>query len=222
MSIPWGLFMPTRPTDTHNPPTAPKRRQPAPPRRYDLFCTDGSARFRLQLSDEGVSPGPDGIEFMLERRWSSQSWDDVVSVTVNSTTRPDSAPIATCRIKFYDDEGLLVTSANANGLSDGTRNGEFNDFVRDLHRRLLASGTADDITFRSGYSQARSWALLVSLIAATGIFVVLPVALFFITRRAEILLMTLVGALLVLPGARLVGSNRLGSYRPDSPPKFFK
>jgi len=215
--------MPTKQTDPQKPAAAPKRKQPAPPavRRYDLFCTDGSARFRLQLNDEGVSPGPDGLEFMLERRWSSQVWDDVVSVTVNSNTLPDSAPIATCRIKFYDGEELLVTSANANGLSDGTRNGEFDDFVRDLHKRLLASGAASDVTFRSGYSRARSSALLVSLLAAAGIFVVLPVVLFFLTRRADILLMTLFGALLVVPGATLLGANRLGSYRPDSPPKFF-
>lgn len=214
--------MPTRPTNTHTPATAPKRNQPGPPpiRRYDLFCTDGSSRLRLQLNDEGVSPGPDGLDFMLERRWSNRTWDDIVSITVNSSALPHSAPIATCRIKFYDGEELLVTSVNANGLSDGTRNGEFNDFVRDLHRRLLASGAADDITFRSGYSRARSSALLISLIGAAGIFVALPVVLFFVTKRADILLMTLFGALLVIPGATLLGANRLGSYRPDAPPNF--
>jgi len=215
--------MPTKPADTQKPPTTPKRKQPGPPpvRRYDLFCTDGGARLRLQLNDEGISPRPDGLDFMRERRWSSRSWDDIDSITVNSSALPDSAPIASCRIKFYDGEELLVTNANANGLSDGTRNGEFNDFVRDLHKRLLASGAAEDITFRAGHSRARSSALLISLVAAAGIFVVLPVVLFFITGRADILLMTLVGALLVVAGATLLGANRLGSYRPDSPPKFF-
>lgn len=159
---------------------------------------------------------------MLDRRWDNRTCGDIAAVTVSSNTVPDSVPIATCRIRFDDGEELLVSSANANGLSDGTRNGEFNDFVKDLHGRLLASGTAGDITFRSGYGPARAWALLVSLIAAAGIFVALPVALFLVTRRADILLMTLFGALLIVPGAKLLGPNRLGSYRPDAPPNFFK
>src|SRR3569833_2306707 len=71
-------------------------------RRYDLFCMDAGPRPRLQLTDEGVSPAVDHLEFMLERRWQRRSYADIVAVTLQSNALPDSAVIANCRSEFED------------------------------------------------------------------------------------------------------------------------
>jgi len=182
---------------------------------------DAGPRPRLQLTDEGVSPGVDHIEFMLERRWQRRSYADIVAVTLQSNALPDSAVIANCRIEFEDGAEVVVSSANANGLSDGSRNGDFDDFVHDLHGRLLADGAAADIAFRAGFKPWRRRLLLGGLLAAAALLVVLPIGVFIATRRPELLAATLVGVGLMLPGVALVGPNRPRSYRPDAPPGFF-
>jgi hypothetical protein len=224
--------MPTQPTRRPALTPAPKRtarsasaRAAAPPldqpRRYELFSTDGTLKLRLQLTDEGVLPRPDGIDFMRDRRWTRRLYRDIAAVTLSTSALPDSSIIGTCRIEFGDGSMLLVTSADASGLSDGTRDGEFNAFVADFHRRLAAA-RGDRIVFRSGYGRARSISLVVSLLAAGAMFLALPIALWVWTGKLIWLGMLLFGVLLMLPGARLVRPNLGGTYRPEQPPRLLR
>jgi hypothetical protein len=191
------------------------------PRRYDLFMTSGRVRFRMKLADLGIEPQARRLSFMLDGQRHSRPYSDMATVTLNSNALPDSTVIGVCRIDFRDGERLLVLSANANGLSDGSRNAEFSAFVRDLHGRLIANGAADAISFRSGFSNPRFRTLAVALAAAALLFLVLPLILFAATGEPRLLLGLVFGVLLILPGARLLGPNRPATYRPEAPPDFF-
>jgi hypothetical protein len=171
----------------------------------------------LQLTDEGVTPGVDGMDFMLNRRWTRRAYREIVAITLSTSGLPDSSIIGVCRIVFTDGMALLVSSVNANGLSDGVRNSEFNAFVADLHRRLMAAGE-EGIAFRSGYGRMRSIALVLSLLAAVVLLIALPIALALLDGRPIWLLTLPFAALLVLPGARLAHANLGGRYRPNRPP----
>ena len=98
---------------------------------------------------------------------------------------------------------------------------EFNAFITDFHRRLVSAGE-DGIVFRARYKRARWIGLMVSLLAAAGMFLALPVALWMLTGKLIWLGMLVFGLLLVLPGARLLRPNLGATYRPEQPPQLLR
>ena len=187
--------------------------------RYDLFVTDGHLRLRLKLEDAGVGPMPDRLYFMLDGKWQHRAYRDIAAVTLSSSAIGSSAVIGMCRIRFRDGTEVLVSSAGASGLSDGSRDEAFAGFVREFHRRLVDSGAAGAMAFHSGFSTARARGLTAALVAAGVLLVALPLGLFIATGNLQLLYgAAAVAFVLIAPALRVLGPNRPASYRPSEPP----
>lgn len=190
-------------------------------KRYGLLITgDSSLRFRMRLTDEGISPGADRLGFMREGEWMSWPYADIGSVTLSSNGVNGSNLIGRCVVEFRDGTRLSVTNAGERGLARADRVPEYRTFVRDLHQRLISSGAAKHIVFRSGHSPARRNVLIAAIVAGTALFIALPVVLLLLTGKLQMLTALAGGLLLLQPACQVVGPNRPGIYSPSDPPEF--
>jgi len=186
--------------------------------RYDLFTRDGDTRFTWSLTDEGVALEDDALMLMRAGRWTRASYHDIVAVKLSSGVLGRSNTMGNCTIELANGSKIIVSNVNKRGIADGFRDGIYRRFVADLHQHLLSSGAAEGIDFHSGFSQGRMTGLLFALIAATGLFLVLPFVLFIATHDIETLWILLAGAGLVIPVYRIANNNQPAAYMPASPP----
>lgn len=186
--------------------------------RYDLFTRDGQTRFTWTLTDEGVALEDEALVLMRAGRWTRAQYHDIVSVTLTSGTLGRGNTMGSCAIELANGSKIIVANVNKRGIADGFRDGLYRRFVADLHKHLLASGAAESIDFHSGFSQGRMTGLLFALIAATGLFLVLPFVLLIATHDIETLWILLAGAGLVIPVYRIANNNQPAAYMPANPP----
>ncbi len=187
-------------------------------RRYALFTTDGATRFRMRLTDQGISPGFDSISFEREGSWTSRPYAEIRSVWLSSNGVGRYGVAGQCVIEFRNGDRLVVSSADARGLPAAVQKPGYRDFIRDLHERLVASGVSRGISFRSGYSEARRTILIVAMVAAVALFIALPLVLFLATGAWQMLGAIAFGVLLLWPAFQVVGPNSPRIYHPASPP----
>ena len=186
--------------------------------RYDLFTRDGETRFVWSLTDEGVALEADALVLMRAGRWTRANYEDIISVTLSSGVIGRGNVIASCTIVLGNGSRVIVSNVNRTGVADGFRDGIYRRFVADLHKHLLASGAATGIEFHSGFSQTRMTGLILTLIVATGFFLVLPFVLLVATHDIKALLILLAGAALVVPVYRIARTNQPSTYLPAEPP----
>ena len=191
-----------------------------PIRKYDLFVTYTNG-IKMRLNDEGVSPTADGIEAMRSGRWVSLPYADIRGINLSTAEMAKSALIATCQITFRNGSFLRVINTNAWGTGDPLRNGDYQAFVEDLHRRLVAANADSQIDFTIGMSATRSRVLKVALIAGSALFVALPIVLFVMTGKFQALLLCLAGFAFLAPALRTAEKNQQRSYSPKAPPNLF-
>ena len=189
---------------------------------YDLFTRDGATRLVWRLTDRGVALEPGAFIVRRSGQWTRAEFKRILSVTLSSGQAPGSRAIASCTIQMSSGLRIVVSNLNARGVSDGSRDGIYRQFVADLHARLRDAGVASGVAFRSGFSQARSTGLLVAGLIATGFFVVLPVILLLATHELKALLITAAGLGLVVPIWRTFSANQPGSYNPRLPPDLLR
>ena len=187
-------------------------------RRYDLFTRDGETRFVWSLTDEGVALEADALVLMRAGQWTRAPFDEIVSVTLASGVIGRGNTMGSCTITLGSNGKVIVGNTNKSGVADGFRDGIYRRFVVDFHKQLLDSGAATGIDFHSGFSQTRMTGLILTLIVATGFFLVLPFILLIATHDLKALLILLVGAALVMPVYRVARTNQPSTYGPADPP----
>jgi len=187
------------------------------PRRYDLFLRHRAGLF-WKLTDEGIVPGPDKLSYMQDGRWGYRLYADIVTVNLSSAHIVRHGRLSQCGISFRNGATLGISTSDERGLPDPGRSESFFDFIADLHQRLIASGAARDIRFTRGGTPRRMAFLRVALVAAAGLFIVLPVILAMVARSWEPLEIMLFGALFVWPAWESANKNEPGSYNPKYPP----
>jgi hypothetical protein len=186
--------------------------------RFDLVTTDGQRRFVLTLKDSGVALEPDAILVRRALRWTRTPFTGIMSVTLSSGAVGRSGVIGNCTIQLNNLSRIVVSNVNNRGFANGQQNGAYRNFIRAFHQRLIASGAAKSISFRSGYSEARITGLRVALVFATAFFLVLPFVLLLISRDLKALSLLAAGAALVVPLFGVASKNAPSAYYPDRPP----
>lgn len=186
--------------------------------RYDLFSHDGNRKLVWRFKDEGVMVEDGAIAIMRSSRWMRVPFSQIASVTLSANVIGRSATIGQCTLALEDGRRIVVGNGNDQGLADGQRDGPYRLFLRDFHRRLISSGEAAAISFRSGYSQGRMNGLIFAAVLGSAFFVVLPLVLLAITRDIKALVIMAAGAAFIWPAWRMIDTNRPASYRPEAPP----
>ncbi len=200
--------------------TASVPEQPEP-RRYDLFLRHRGGLF-WKLTDEGIMPGVEKLSYTQDGRWGYRPYADIDAINLSSALVYRQGKLAQCAITFRNGSVLNVGTWSDRGLPDASRHEAFFDFITDLHHRLIVSGDARRIRFSRGNSPGRSTVLRVALVAAAGLFIVLPLILAAIARSWEPLQMVLFGALFVWPAWETATKNEPGSYSPKYPPDMLE
>lgn len=183
---------------------------------FDLFTSDG--HFQWQLADRGVEVGADRLTIRRAGRTTEVPYADITQVTLSTTYMQHSRAVGQCILALANGGKVIVTSADASGLSDGRRDQIFRSFVRDFHSALVHSGAAIAIAFHSGFTRGRMNGLVGILIVATLFFVALPLGLLLMARDAQILWVLGAGAALLIPAYRAAQTNQPATYNPGAPP----
>ena len=186
--------------------------------RFDLFFRDGPTRVVWRLRDNGVELEPDAIVVHRDGRTHRTPFADIVNVTLNSALVGRRSMVAMCTMNLRNGGRIVVSNSAASGLPDGLRDDTFRAFVTSLHQRLVNSGAARNISFRSGFSNVRINVLRTALVAAAALFVVLPIVLLIITGEVKALFLALAGGFLVYPALKAASANSPATYRPEAPP----
>ncbi len=187
------------------------------PRRYNLFLRHRGGLF-WRLTDEGIMPGVEKLSYMQDGRWGYRLYSDIYSINLSSAHIPRQGVIAQCGIMFRNGTTLGLSTSNAAGVPDGSRQETYFDFLTDFHERLVASGASKDISFTRGGTQTRMRILYGALIVGTMFFVLLPIILAIIVRSWEPFQLMLMGGLLLWPAWQSADKNQPGSYDPRYPP----
>lgn len=124
--------------------------------------------------------------------------------------------VAMCLISFADGYVLTVYNGSAQGLPDDAQAALYRDFVRGLHRRLVASRAPVD--YVAGYAEGRYHIVLVAGILLGLIAVALPFVLVLITGESKALFLLAGGVFLFWPLYRMVQANKLNRYDPADLP----
>lgn len=185
--------------------------------RFDLFYRDGPARIVWRLTDNGVDLEPDALVVRRNGRLSRTPFAEIVSVTLNSALIGRNT-IAMCTIQLRNGGRIVVSNANARGLADGTLDRPYREFIVGVHQRLLDSGAARGISFRSGFSTVRIAVLRTALVAGAALFFVLPLVLLVVTGEVKALFLAIAGGLLLYPALKAASANRPATYLPNAPP----
>ncbi len=186
--------------------------------RYDLFSHDGRKRLVWRFKDEGVMVEDAAVAIMRSSRWERIPFAQIASVTLTSSVVGRSGTIGQCALVLEDGRRVVIGNGNDQGMADGQRDGPYRLFLRDLHQRLIESGEAPAIDFRSGYTPGRMNGLLFAAIIGTLFFVALPLVLLVISRDVKALVITGTGALFIWPAWRMIEANRPAMYEPEAPP----
>ena len=186
--------------------------------RYDLFTLDAAARLIWKNTDRGVAIEPTALVLWRAGRWRKLRYDEIDTITLSTGVIGASRTIGQCTLTLRTGRRIVITNTNAAGTADGMRDELYREFIRDFHRALIVSGAAGYIVFRSGFSRGRMTGLMVALVAAAGVFVLLPLMLLLITRNLQALWLLLAGATIVAPAAGIAHSNKAAAYAPQQPP----
>jgi len=184
---------------------------------YDLYMAHSAGR-RLLVTDKNISLGKEDFAYPIRGRLGTSRYDDVVGVTLSSTQLKRACTMGQCTIHFASGSILRLLNVSGLGRPDAAHSEHFRRFVRDFHARLIASGAASRIVFRSGMSESRANFANAVIVVAALMFVVLPVILLFITHQPKGLFVCLAGASLVWPLYKSVRRNRPAVYQPTTPP----
>ena len=188
---------------------------PADPGRYYELCfREGAGRIVFRYKEKGITLGEDRMAWQTDGRKAEGRYADIDGIRLSTGHIPKSGPIGECRITFRSGLVLAITSATKWGHSDEDRNGAYIEFVRDFHRRL---STADKgrIRFEAGNTPGRQMFGRIALVLGGAFFVLLPLALFFLTGEFEALGITAAGAVFLWPVLILIRKNEPRTYSPD-------
>lgn len=186
--------------------------------RYDLFTHDDTRRLVWRFKDEGVVVEDEALLVMRASRWARIPFRDIAAVTLSSNVIGRSPVTGQCIVRLEDGRRVVISSGNEQGIADGRRDGPYRLFLRDFHRKLIESGEARAIEFRSGYTQARMNGLIFATIIGTLFFIATPLVLLLLTRDVKTLLICLAGIGFIWPAWRMIEANRPMNYEPSAPP----
>lgn len=185
-----------------------------PGRRYELYLREGGGRIVLRYKEKGITLGEDRMAWRADGRRAEGRYADIDSIRLATGHVPKSGPLGECRVAFRSGLVLAITSATEWGHSDEDRNGAYIEFVRDLHRRLT-TGDRGRIRFEAGNTPGRQMFGRIALVLGGAFFVLLPLALFFLTGELEALGITAAGAFFLWPVLILIRKNEPRTYSPD-------
>jgi len=190
---------------------------PAPPRRYELFVSESTARFFWKLKDEGVTLSAEGISWRTGGMERARAWNEVGGVNLSTSYIHKQGTVYACTISFLGGGVLIVRSVSAWGHQDETREPAYREFVETLHARL-ARPEFSGVRFVAGTTATKALGFKITLVIASLFFVGLPLVLFFIGPALEVLFILAAGAAIIWPMWRMAQTNEPRDYSPRDLP----
>jgi tetrahydromethanopterin S-methyltransferase subunit F len=182
-----------------------------------FFTTAGTRRFKLWLTDHGITVDDTGLSYSVEGNPRSIAFADIAAIHL-STGAVGEDVLDQCKIELTSGDALTVSNVTASGLPNKAQTQAYRDFVHDLHGRLPGNG-AGKIRFTAGMSSLRYKGAIATMVIAGLFFVVTPLVLAIVTGDMHALFLMGAGAFFVWPFMRLVGNNTPRSYTPDALPE---
>lgn len=187
---------------------------PGNERSYGLYLSSGLS-FHWSNPNHGVRLTDDRIAWTIDDNRQDAHFSRIVEVRLQTGGNAQDL-IAMCKITFVDGYVLTVYNGSAMGLPDNAQAALYRDFVRDLHRRLVASKARVD--YIAGFSEGRYHIVLPASIALGLIVVALPFVLVLITGEIKVLFALIAGAWLFWPMYKMVQANKPQTYDPTHLP----
>jgi hypothetical protein len=199
--------------DENTPPQRPLVRHP-------LFLSWGG--LSLRLGDQGITPEADGLRFTRDGRQVFRPYSDLVGVNLSMSALPRGPTTAQTTLRFSNGMVFSVVNTDAWGRADDDQNQHYYRFKADLHQRLIDAGAIPHIRFTTGATPGRSRFMQFAVFLAIAFFVGGPIAVIFMTGKAEAFVVLLAGAAFVLPVYRTMQRNQPGMYDPRYPPDMLR
>jgi hypothetical protein len=194
---------------------------PAQEKRYRLMVREGWGLVG-DVGDNTVALDDDRLSYPVRGRWGWRGLGDIDTVTLQTNYVPRVGTIAQCIIGVRNGRIVRIHSGDAGGRPDPAKAAAYRAFVEDFHRRLVDGGFALHIGFRTGFSRLRYGILISAIVAAIGLFVVLPIVLAVIAGEPGILYAPIFGLALAWPAWQIARRNAPGTYHPTRPPDLLE
>lgn len=195
---------------------------PSDEMRYTLCVGDGAAR--LKVAEAELTLTDEGIAYELDGRSGLRSFAKLTGVRLQAVNGGPRSPWeALAELTFSSGRPLFVHSSGPWGVDDPQRDTVFIAFVEDLHRRLVAGGSAH-ITFRRGIPEGRHRFLIAVALIAAVIFGGAGLLVLYIGLSGKAGFFEIVGPLIGLGGFGFwiwgsVARSAPGSYDPSHLPR---
>jgi len=183
-------------------------------RRYDLYLSTGLS-FHWSNPNHGITLTDDRIAWTIDDNPQEARLASIAEVRLQTGGNAQDL-IAMCKLTFVDGYVLTVYNSGAMGLPDSAQAPLYRDFVRDLHRRLVASKARVD--YIAGFSEGRYHIVLPASILLGLLVVALPFVLLLITAEIKVLFLLIAGAWLFWPMYKMVQANKPHTYDPTHLP----
>ncbi len=186
-------------------------------RFHDVFFITSAKKFYFVNENRGITLTNTHIKWTFDGRPDEASLTNIVSVRLVTAGDWRNA-VAQCQITFADGYFLTASNGSSSGLPSDKQTLPYQEFVRDLHRRLIAAGR-DTITFTAGYRPLNYYIVLVCAILLGTMAVPLPLILLLLTGELAALWVLIGGAFLIWPLVRMVRNNAPSTYDPRDLPE---
>lgn len=184
---------------------------------YDLYLRAGRGiGFYFRNTNHGVTLTADRINWTFDAKPDGAPFQNIRSVHLQ-TGGDWRDPTNICTITFADGYKLVVVNCDGYGAgADEERRPIYGAFVRDLHARLAAAGSAT--TFTCGY-QGASYPLIIAASVALGaICIVGPIVAMIYQRSIGPVMVLFAGVTLYWPLTKAIEKNAPRKYDPRHPP----
>lgn len=177
---------------------------------YDLYLSSGVS-FHWSNPNHGITLSDLMLAWTIDDDPQEGRLTSIAEVRLQTGGNAQDL-VAMCKITFVDGYALTVYNGSAMGLPDSAQAALYREFVRDLHRRLIASKAR--IAYMAGFSEGRYHVALPAGILLGLIVVALPFVLLLITGEIKVLFLLIAGAWLFWPMYKMVQANKPHTYDP--------
>jgi hypothetical protein len=189
---------------------------------HDVYFYAGKCRFSyLRMPNRGVMLDDDGVSWRADERTVQMPYSDIVVVHLDTASAADKVS-RRCIVEFADAMALCAANGPAMGRPEQMAGQPYRDFVRDLHRRLVAR-PHQAIRFTSGMGRTGmgrvGLAVLLVFVIIGFLFDGAIVMMAAVNRDLNSLYIALCGLLVFVVVAAFLRRIRPRRYLPDNVPE---